>query len=79
MGGGDFNLAGMICIVGFGVVIVVVVVVYIGFYWGGEMIYDGCWGVMEWLICFIIFGVNVLELLVLVFVGLIVWCVWKKM
>ncbi|MBO6795850.1 hypothetical protein [Maricaulis sp.] len=79
MGGGDFNPAGMIRIAGFGAAIVVAVAVYIGFHRGGETIYDGRWGVMERLIRPIIFGANALELLALVFAGLIAWRVWKKM
>ncbi|WP_412545099.1 hypothetical protein [Maricaulis sp. MIT060901] len=69
----------MIRIAGFGAAIVVAVAVYVGFHRGGETIYDGRWGVMERLIRPIVFGANALELMALVFAGLIAWRVWKKM
>ena len=79
MGGGSFNPAGMIRLAGFGAAIVVAVAVYVGFHRGGETIYDGHWGALERLIRPIIFGANALELLALVFAGLIALRIWNKM
>jgi hypothetical protein len=78
-GGRGFNPAGMIRLAGFGAAIIIAAGVYIGFVRQGETIYDGRWGALQRLIMPLFFGVNALELLVLVIVGLVAWRIWTRM
>ncbi|WP_417469433.1 hypothetical protein [Maricaulis sp.] len=77
--GRGFNPASMIRLAGFGAAIIIAAGVYIGFTRQGETIYDGRWGVLQRLITPLFFGVNALELLVLVIVGFVAWRIWRKM
>ncbi|MGK0266028.1 MAG: hypothetical protein ACI82N_000272 [Maricaulis sp.] len=78
-GNRGFNPAGMIRLAGFGAALVIFVGVYVGFARQGETIYDGRWGVLQRLITPLLFGVNALELLVLVIVGFVAWRIWARM
>ncbi|WP_339332605.1 hypothetical protein [uncultured Maricaulis sp.] len=77
--GRGFNPAGMIRLAFFGVALVVAAAVYVGFWRQGETIYDGPWGVMQRLITPLFLGINALELIVILTVGLIAWRIWARM
>tara|TARA_R110000868_G_C10573396_1_gene737954 strand:- start:192 stop:491 length:300 start_codon:yes stop_codon:yes gene_type:complete len=74
-----FNPAGMIRLAGFGAALVVFVAVYVGFSHQGDTIYAGPWGLLQRLITPLFLGVNALDLIVLVLVGLVAWRIWRRM
>ena len=77
--GRAFNPAAMIRLAFFGVALVVAAAVYVGFWRQGETIYDGPWGLMQRLITPLFLGINALELIVIVSVGLVAWRIWHQM
>ncbi|WP_291843622.1 hypothetical protein [Maricaulis sp.] len=77
--GRSFDPATMIRLAFFGVALVVAVAVYVGFWRQGETIYDGPWGLMQRLITPLFFGINALELIVILFVALVSWRIWHRM
>ncbi len=78
-GSGGFNPSAMIRLAGFGAAVIVAVGVYVGFHQQGETIYDGRWGAAERLIRPLFFGINALEMIVILLVGLIGWRIWLRM
>ena len=78
-GSGGFNPSAMIRLAGFGAAVIVAVGVYVGFHQQGETIYDGRWGAAERLIRPLFLGINALEMIVILLVGLIGWRIWLRM
>ncbi|WP_323760876.1 hypothetical protein [Maricaulis sp.] len=77
--GRSFDPAAMIRLAFFGVALLVAAAVYVGFWRQGETIYDGPWGLMQRLITPVFLGVNALEIIVLLLVGLVAWRIWRRL
>jgi hypothetical protein len=74
-----FNPSAMVKLSGFGAAVMVAAGVYVGFNQQGDTVYSGPWGLIQRLVSPLLFGINALELLVIVVVSAVAWRIWQKM